>query len=427
MKTDRPIKVLFERLGQSLLPFIGERQTGVRVTAVESVSLPVSERRIDSVLRLERDGLVWYRHLEFQAQKDLDMPRRCFEYNSRLILHYGAAVLTTVLYLLPGADKDVPDAFRLYVGDWLAYEWRFDVVRLWEIDAESALGSGEAGPLALVPLMRGGDEPSRVLEAARRLDAMPKAQAADAMSVLLGFAARRYDRATFMNVLGKDRVMESWWDQLVDEREARGEARGQIKNARQMCSDLVKEFHPGTAAALLPAIEACDQPETLRSWALQCAKLPDEAFVTLVTGTPPARVARSRATRPSRRATRRSAADGSADPSSPDTAEAPRGDRAAGLGPRPLLADLRHSRAAGHPLALAGPGAARPVVVVAVVVPVVVGVVVRVLLDLGSVEHDAQDARAGVGDALEGVDDGLARHHLGAGDDDDSVGAGAPG
>ena len=72
-----------------------------------------------------------------------------------------------------------------------------------------------------------------------------------------------------------------------------------------MCSDLVKEFHPGTAAALLPAIEACDQPETLRSWTLQCAKLSDEAFVRLVTGKPSARVARSRATRPSRGSTKR--------------------------------------------------------------------------------------------------------------------------
>ena len=211
METDRPLKVLFERQGQSLLPFIGERRTDVRVTAVDSVELPVSKRTIDSVMRLERDGLVWYRHLEFQAQKDADLPRRCFEYNSRLILHYGVAVLTTVLYLLPGADKDVPDAFRLYVGDWLAYEWRFDVVRLWEIDAQVALHSGEAGPLALVPLMRGGDEPSRVLEAARRLDAMPRAQAADAMSVLLGFAARRYDRATFMNVLGRTASWSHGW------------------------------------------------------------------------------------------------------------------------------------------------------------------------------------------------------------------------
>ena len=202
----------------------------------------------------------------------------------------------------------MPDAFRLYVGDWLAYEWRFDVVRLWEIDAHSALQSGEAGPLALVPLLRGGDEPSRVLEAVRRLDAMPGPQSAGAMPVLLDFASQRYDRATFMNVLGKDRVMQSWlWQMGVDEGEARGEARGQargqakgeaegqIKTARQMCADLVKEFHPGSAAALLPVIEACDQPETLRSWTLQCAKLSDEAFVMLVTGKPPARVARSRA------------------------------------------------------------------------------------------------------------------------------------
>ena len=54
------------------------------------------------------------------------------------------------------ADTDLPDAFRLYVGDWIADEWRFDVVRLWEIDVEGALQSGEAGPLALVPLLRGG-------------------------------------------------------------------------------------------------------------------------------------------------------------------------------------------------------------------------------------------------------------------------------
>jgi hypothetical protein len=277
VQTDRSIKVLFERQGQGLLPFVGERQSGVRVTAVESVTLPVSDRSVDSVLRLERDGLVWYRHLEFQAQKDAGIPRRCFEYNSRLILHYDAAVFTTVVYLLPGADRGVPDAFRLHVGDRLAFEWRFEVVRLWQIDARVALRSGEAGPLALVPLM--------------------------------AFAARRYDRAAFMSVLGKDRVMESWWDREVAEREARGRARGeaegQITAARQMCSDLVKEFHPGKAAALLPAIEACDRTETLRSWTLQCAKLADEAFVTLVTGKPRTRTARSRAARPSRRSTKR--------------------------------------------------------------------------------------------------------------------------
>jgi hypothetical protein len=69
-----------------------------------------------------------------------------------------------------------------------------------------------------------------VLDAVRRLDAMPKQQAADPMSVLLDFAAQRCDRARFLNVLGKDRVMQSWlWQMGVDEGEARGEARGEAK------------------------------------------------------------------------------------------------------------------------------------------------------------------------------------------------------
>jgi hypothetical protein len=60
-----------------------------------------------------------------------------------------------------------------------------------------------------------------------------------------------------------------------------------------------------TGFPLLPAIEACDHPETLRSWTVQCAKLPHEAFVMLVTGKPPVGVARSRATRPTRRSAER--------------------------------------------------------------------------------------------------------------------------
>jgi predicted transposase YdaD len=326
---DRPLKVLFERQGQSLLPFIGEPGADVRVTAVESVELPVPSRRADSVLRLERGGVVWYRHLEFQSVPDPDMPRRCFEYNSRLILHYDAAVLTTVLYLFPGSDRDAQDAFRLYIGDRLAYEWRFDVVRLWEIDTERALESGEAGPLALVPLLRGGDEPDKLLAAVRMLDALPRPQAADAMPALLDLASQRYDRATFLNVLGKDRVMQSWlWQMGRDEGEARGEARGRAEGeargraqgeaqgraegeargraegqtdaARRICLDLSRECHPRVARHLLHAIEACDEPETLRGWILQCPKLSDAEYIALVTGKPAAGVMRSRTSRPSR-------------------------------------------------------------------------------------------------------------------------------
>jgi predicted transposase YdaD len=313
--TDRPIKFLFERQGQSLLPFIGE--TDARVAAAESVELSVANREVDCVLRLERDGAVWYRHLEFQSGPDSNMAWRCFEYNSRLILHYRAPVLTTVVYLRPGADRGAEDAFRLYIGDRLAYEWRYDVVRLWEITVESAFASGKAGPLALVPLLQGGDTLEKVQEAVRRLEALPRPQSADALSVLFDFASPRYNIATLRSMLGKDRIMESYlWQMGVEEGEAKGLAQGEAKGlakgeakglakgeakaARQICADLAKAFHPRVAKRVVPVIQACEQPERLRAWILECPKLSDAAFVALVTGKP-APSTRSRTSRPSRR------------------------------------------------------------------------------------------------------------------------------
>ena len=295
MDTDRPMKFLFERQGQSLLAFIGEADA--RVTAAESVTLPVASRAADCVLRLERDGSVWYRHLEFQSKADDEMPRRCFEYNSRLILHYNAPVLTTVVYILPGSDRGAEDAYRLYIGDRLAYEWRYEVVRLWEIGVETAFESGAPGPLALVPLLRGGDAPENVQEAMRRLGELPQPHSADALSVLFDFASQRYDEETLRSVLGKDRVMESYlWQMGLDT----GEIKGEVKATREICVDLTKAFHPRVAKRVVPVIEACDQPERLRAWILECPKLSDADFAALIMGKPTT-ATRTRANRPSRR------------------------------------------------------------------------------------------------------------------------------
>ncbi len=320
MKTDVPIKVLFERQGQSLLPFIGEPDA--RLAGVDVVELPAGARTVDCVLRLERKGLTWYRHLEFQAERDPDMPRRCFEYNARLVLHYSATVVTTVVYLLRGADRGVADAFRLYIGDRLVNEWRFDVVRLWEIDAELALAAGTAGPLGLVPLLGGGERPAVIRKAVRRVAALSsRREAADAMAVLIDLACQRYDRGTFQRLFRKDSMMQSWLYQMgreegeaegeargvargVAQGEAKGEAKGQLISARTICADLAKELHPRVAPRLLRRIHACADPDTLRGWILECPKLSDTAFVTLVSGTRGSGAARSRVSRPRRAATR---------------------------------------------------------------------------------------------------------------------------
>jgi hypothetical protein len=141
----------------------------------------------------------------------------------------------------------------------------------------------------------------------RKLDALPRPQSSDALSVLLDFASQRYDKDTFLSMLGKDRIMESYlWQWGVEDGEAKGlaegEAKGEARASRQICADLTKALHPRVSQRVLPAILACEQPETLRAWILAGPKLSDAAFVKLVTGEPaPPGRARPRRSVPARK------------------------------------------------------------------------------------------------------------------------------
>jgi hypothetical protein len=156
------------------------------------------------------------------------------------------------------------------------------------------------------------------------LDALPRPESTDAITTLLNLASQRYDRATFWNVLGKDRVMQSWlWQLGRDEGEALGRAEGEalgraegqalgraeggVLALRRVCSDLARELHPRVATRVLPVIDSCDRTETLQAWILQCPKVSGPEFAALVTGQPAGHVVRSRTSRPSRRSGRRAA------------------------------------------------------------------------------------------------------------------------
>jgi hypothetical protein len=153
-----------------------------------------------------------------------------------------------------------------------------------------------------------------IRKAVRRLAALPsRRESADVMAVLIDLACQRYDRGTIQRLFRKDSIMQSWLYQMGrDEGEARGEARGEAKgeargqliSARTICADLVKVLHPRVASRILRRIEACADPETLRGWILECPKLSDTAFVTLVSGKRGSGTARSRVSRPARAAGR---------------------------------------------------------------------------------------------------------------------------
>jgi hypothetical protein len=121
------------------------------------------------------------------------------------------------------------------------------------------------------------------------------------MAVLIDLACQRYDRGTIQRLFRKDSIMQSWLYQMGRDE---GEARGELISARTICADLVKVLHPRAAPRILRRIEACTDPDTLRGWILECPKLSDTAFVTLVSGKRGSGTARSRVSRPARAAGR---------------------------------------------------------------------------------------------------------------------------
>ena len=207
-----------------------------------------------------------------------------------------APVLTTVLYLFP-ERTGTQDAFRLYIGDRLAYEWRFDVVRLSEIPVDLAFESGEPGPLALVPLLQGGDAAregtQRCGSSTRYPGRSPRTRCpSSSTSRASAMIERRSERARKGShhavVLVADGPGRGRGKGRA-EGEAKGEAEGKGRGRGQAAADLPRPgagLHPRVAKRVLPAIQACAQPATLRAWILQCPKLSDAAFAALVTGEP---------------------------------------------------------------------------------------------------------------------------------------------
>ena len=270
MKTDVELKVLYSKYAHDLLRLTGDGDAAVLSTQV--IELQEIKRSVDCVIKLRRAGEIYYRHIEFQAEKDAEMAERCFRYNTRLLLQLGAPVLTTVVYLFPPGPAEDELLYRVILTDREVNAWRFDVVRLWELEAAEALASEAPGLLALVPLMSGGDRfetYKRAGEAIRR--ALPEEKSPDALAILQLLGARHYNRRQLESVakgVPMLQLKESWlYRELAAEDIAKGVtqgvAQGKLEAERDLCLKLVKKHYPALLKRATRRIEACtDYPLT---------------------------------------------------------------------------------------------------------------------------------------------------------------------
>ncbi len=286
MSVDLALKVIFRKRARDLLALTGDAHA--RVLGTDVVELQALRRCVDFVVRLERDGETYPRHIEFQLAHRRDLLRRCFEYNCRLLLQCREPVLTTVVYVEPPAPRGAP-AFRVVLAGREVNRWVFDALRLWEIDARSALDAG-LGVMPLLPAM-GGASLALVATAAERIRAGCVDGRTDLLAALRVFAERRYTAAEVSRIIGRAEVMQSslWQEALAEgqarglaEGEARGLAEGAVLAERQLCAAVVRKHHPKLLSLAGKAIASCDDPKTLTRWVLAAPDLTDEEYARLL-------------------------------------------------------------------------------------------------------------------------------------------------
>lgn len=313
MDADRPLKKLFQLRARDLLALTGDR--GARVVSRQIPELVAVTRRLDFVVKLEREGETYLRHLEFEMRLRGDLASRMFEYDAALAARHGLPVVSTAIVLKPPAPPRLTyeEQVRGHTVCWR----RIRVVRLWRMKPSTAMRLGIGGA-ALVGLM--GRPDIRVVEAAaRRIEAgAPSRQYRDLSAVLRMLSQGRYTARELEQVVPREVVMGS--DLMAEVRRAGraegravGLAKGELAVARSLCAALARQHHAATLLQVVPVIRACRDTAVLCQWALAAPRLSDERFVRLVQRpapvaasgprkAAPARTRRVRAARPFRRA-----------------------------------------------------------------------------------------------------------------------------
>lgn len=160
--------------------------------------------------------------IEVQLRPDSGMPSRMFAYAGLGAEKSRLPVYPVVIYLLPSQSEVVLES--CYHSEFLGmvHHVDFATIRLWEVDANLAFGTGMEGLLPLVPLMRGGDTKTKVLEARQHLRADARL---DDLEPLLAFLSSFVLGVAFVSEMEgwrMDIIMESpLFKELVRQREER--------------------------------------------------------------------------------------------------------------------------------------------------------------------------------------------------------------
>jgi predicted transposase YdaD len=183
---------------QAWLEWILQKE-GVTAESELAGELQFITRATDSLLQAQGPAGPFLALTELQLRHDPQMPERLAAYAALARQKYQRPVYVTVIYLLPPpAGVVLGGVFHEEFMGQVTHQ-DFQVVALWELEAEAALAQGNPALLPFVPLMRGGGTKEMVVACAERIRQEP--DALELETILSAFASYVLDTELIKQVL----------------------------------------------------------------------------------------------------------------------------------------------------------------------------------------------------------------------------------
>lgn len=145
----------------------------------------------DTLYKIQYYALECAANIEIQAYPDETMPRRMYEYGTRIDLLYNLPVFSIILWVhKKGGIPKSP--YERRVGPHLLATWNFINIDVRKLSASAMMESGGLGIVPLIPLMQGADE-QLMTEAMRRVkEEAPEEDVGSLALLLTHFISRKH-------------------------------------------------------------------------------------------------------------------------------------------------------------------------------------------------------------------------------------------
>ena len=156
-------------------------------------------RATDSLLQVKRSTERFLALTELQLYYDDNMPARLMAYAALARQKYHQEVFVTVVYFLPpSAGVTIPHHCHRECFGQIAHQ-DFQVIALWELEAEQVLNFNNPVLFPFIPLMQGGNTEPLLRRCVERIRQEPLA--AELESILAVFASYVVDTRLITNLL----------------------------------------------------------------------------------------------------------------------------------------------------------------------------------------------------------------------------------